>query len=115
MIKLIDILNEYKINSPIKYPGATLVIYDDGETLLDADSGEYYGDIGSDNNISYTVIFNEDMDNFANEEENFEEYAPDVFKFIRDKANGKTEALNDYVMVTANVDDLKKIFNVQMV
>ena len=115
MIKLIDILNEYKINNPIKYPGATLVIYATGETLLDADSGEYYGDIGSDNNISYTVIFNEDMDNFANEEENFEEYAPDVFKFIRDKANGKTEALNDYVMVTANVDDLKKIFNVQMV
>ena len=115
MIKLIDILNEYKINNPIKYPGATLVIYATGETLLDADSGEYYGDIDSDDSISYTVTFNEDMDNFANEEENFEKYAPDVFKFIRDKANGKTEALNDYVMVTANVDDLKKIFNVQMV
>ena len=53
MIKLIDILNEYKINNPTKYPGATLVIYATGETLLDADSGEYYGDIGSDNNISY--------------------------------------------------------------
>ena len=71
--------------------------------------------VGLPPDISYTVIFNEDMDNFANEEENFEEYAPDVFKFIRDKANGKIEALNDYVMVTANVDDLKKIFNVQMV
>ena len=115
MIKLIDILNEYKINSPIKYPGATLVIYDDGETLLDADSGEYYGDIGSNNDISYAVIFNEDIGNWRSEDEAFEYYAPDVFKFIRDKANGKIEALGDYVMVTANVDDLKKIFNVQMV
>ena len=49
MIKLIDILNEYKINNPIKYPGATLIIYDDGETLLDADSGEYESDIDDDN------------------------------------------------------------------
>ena len=115
MIKLIDILNEYKINNPIKYPGATLVIYATGETLLDADSGEYYGDIGSDDSVSYTVIFDEDMNNFASEDDTFEEYAPDIFKFIRDKANGKTEALGAYVMVTANVDDLKKIFNVQMV
>jgi hypothetical protein len=119
MIKLIDILNEYKINNPNKYPGATLVIYDDGETLLDVDneeySGEYYGNIGSDNNVSYTVMFNEDISDFMDEDDAFEEYAPDIFKFIRDKANGKTEALDDYVMVTANIDDLKKIFNVQMV
>ena len=115
MIKLIDILNEYKINNPTKYPGATLVIYATGETLLDADSGEYYGDIDGNNNVSFSKIFDDGIDNFDTEDGTFEEYAPDVFKFIRDKANGKIEALGDYVMVTANVDDLKKIFNVQMV
>jgi hypothetical protein len=49
------------------------------------------------------------------EDDAFEEYAPEVFKVIRDKANGKIEALDGYVGVTANIDDLKKIFNVQMV
>ena len=115
MIKLIDILNEYKINNPTKYPGTTLVIYADGETLLDVDSGEYEGDIDDDNNVSFSKIFDDGIDNFDTEDGTFEEYAPNVFKFIRDKANGKIEALGDYVMVTANVDDLKKIFNVQMV
>ena len=115
MIKLIDILNEYKINNPIKYPEATLFIYDDEETLLDADSGEYSGDIKDNGDVSYSLIFDDGMDNFDTEEGTFEEYAPDVFKFIRDKANGKIEALGDYVMVTANINDLKKIFNIQMV
>ena len=113
MIKLIDILNEYKINNPTKYPDATLVIYNDGATLLDADSGEYYGDKGNNGDVSYTLIFDDGMDNFDTEDGTFEAYAPDVFKFIRDKANGKIEALGDYVMVTANINDLKKIFNVQ--
>jgi hypothetical protein len=120
MIKLIDILNEYKINNPYKYPDATLVIYDDGETLLDVDndeySGEYTGDIDSDNNVSYFLILNPESDGlYMDEDDAFEEYAPEVFKVIRDKANGKIEALDGYVGVTANIDDLKKIFNVQMV
>ena len=119
MIKLIDLLNEYKINNPYKYPDATLVIYDDGETLLDVDneeySGEYTGDIDSDNNVSYGLILNNDISDFMDEDDAFEEYAPEVFKVIRDKANGKIEALGDYVGVTANIDDLKRIFNVQIV
>jgi len=115
MIKLIDLLNEYKVNNPYKYPDATLVIYDDGETLLDADSGEYYSDPSDDGKVSYTLILNNDIGDFMSEDDAFEEYAPEVFKVIRDKANGKIEALDDYVMVTANIDDLKKIFNVQIV
>lgn len=108
-------LDEYKVNNPYKYPDATLVIYDDGETLLDADSGEYYSDPSDDDKVSYTLILNNDIGDFMSEDDAFEEYAPEVFKVIRDKANGKIEALDDYVMVTANIDDLKKIFNVQIV
>jgi len=119
MIKLIDILNEYKINNPSKYPNATLYLHIPGigfkTATIEADSGEYTGDIDSDNNVSYGLILNNDISDFMDEDDAFEEYAPEVFKVIRDKANGKIEALGDYVMVTANIDDLKKIFNVQMV
>jgi hypothetical protein len=108
-------LDEYKVNNPYKYPDITLIIQDDGETLLDADSGEYVGDIDSDNNVSYGLILNNDISDFMDEDDAFEEYAPKVFKVIRDKANGKIEALGDYVGVTANIDDLKRIFNVQIV
>ena len=54
-------LDEYKVNNPYKYPDITLIIQDDGETLLDADSGEYVGDIDSDNNVSYGLILNNDI------------------------------------------------------
>jgi hypothetical protein len=112
-------LDEYKINNPSKYPNATLYLHIPGlgfkTATIEADSGEYEGNIEDDGSVSFTLILNDYIDDFVSEDDAFEEYAPDVFKFIKDKANGYIEALDDYVMVTAHIDDLKKIFNVQMV
>ena len=91
------------------YPKATLYITSTHPTLVTADPTgrfkriEYWGSIDDNNNVWFETKV-KDFDR-----------ARDVFEFIRDKANGKIETIGKYIRVTANIDNLQKIFSTKII
>ena len=83
------------------------------QITLVSDSGEYGGDIEENGEVSFSLVFEDDnMGTYMNDEDIFEDHAPEVFKTIRN-AGGEWEAGDDYVQVTTTIDKLKELFPVK--
>jgi len=89
---------------------------DDDQVELEADSGNYSAFI-EDNKTSFSVVYEDEDDRDGME---FDEYnwkdilGPDhAFVQISNQIPTKVEASDDYVMITVNLEDLKKISDVE--
>lgn len=89
---------------------------DDNFIELDTDSGEYYGEI-EDGKVSFSVVYEDedDRDGMEFDEDNWKDILGSDHAFIEiaSKIPTEVEALGDYVMITVNLEDLKKISNVK--
>ena len=86
----------------------------DGDYVeLKTDSGEYLGFIEDDGTVSFSVIYDdeEDRDGMEFDEDNWRDILGPNHAFVRiiNSIGGKVEALDDYVMITVDVDKLKDI------
>ena len=82
------------------------------DVTLDADSGEYYGEI-EDGKVSFSVVYEDEEDRGGMEfdEDNWKDIlGPNhAFVEIASKIPTEVEALDDYVMIKVNLEDLKGI------
>ena len=79
---------------------------------LSADSGDYFGDLNDDGTVDFSVTY----DYFEEGFEDFDEYnwkdilgPKHAFVQISKKIPTKVEAIADYVMITVDLEDLKKL------
>lgn len=86
---------------------------DDDYVELDTNSGEYNAFIEDDNKVSFSVVYEDedDRDGMEFDEDNWKSIlGPNhAFTQISEKIPTEVEALDDYVMITVNLEDLKKI------
>mgnify|MGYP001129260288 CR=1 FL=1 len=84
------------------------------QVVLKSDSGEYGAFIHDDDSVSFTLTFDDGGEKvYMDEEEIWDDFAPEVFKYIRGKSNdSKWEAGSDYVMITTNIHDLRRFVGV---
>ena len=87
----------------------------DGDFIeLTADSGEYDGEI-EDGKVSFSVVYEDedDRDGMEFDENNWKDILDPNHAFVEiaSKIPTKVEALDDYVMITVDVEDLKGITN----
>jgi hypothetical protein len=93
----------------------SLDIMDDGEAVeLIANSGEYYAEI-EDGKVSFSVVYEDedDRDGMEFDEDNWKSILGPKHAFVEiaSKIPNKTEveAIDDYVMITVDLEDLKKL------
>ena len=79
---------------------------------LSADSGDYFGDLNDDGTVDFSVTY----DYFEEGFEDFDEYnwkdilgPKHAFVQISNQIPTKVEAVADYVMITVDLEDLKKL------
>ena len=87
---------------------------DDDYIEISADSGEYSGDLNNDGTVDFSVVYDEFEDGY----EEFDDYnwkdvlgPQHAFVQISKKIPTKVEAVADYVMITVDLEDLKKLLN----
>jgi len=87
---------------------------DDDYIEISADSGEYSGDLNDDGTVDFSVVYDEFEDGY----EEFDDYnwkdvlgPQHAFVQISKKIPTKVEAIGDYVMITVDLEDLKKLLN----
>ena len=89
-----------------------LSIYDDIDVELVADSGDYFGEIEN-GKVSFSVVYEDedDRDGMEFDEDNWKDILGDNHAFVQisNQIPTEVEALDDYVMITVNLEDLKKI------
>ncbi len=104
-------LNEdYKDNAYLEYDS-------DGKGVtLHSNSGEYYGSIEDNGQVSFSVVYEPDEDGYDlgdqynNEEIFFEEEAPKIFRYLNNNSSSATyEAIADYIQITLDAEDLKRL------
>ena len=85
---------------------------DDDYIEISADSGEYSGDLNNDGTVDFSVVYDEFEDGY----EEFDDYnwkdvlgPQHAFVQISKKIPTKVEAIADYVMITVDLEDLKKL------
>ena len=85
---------------------------DDDYIEISADSGEYSGDLNDDGTVDFSVVYDEFEDGY----EEFDDYnwkdvlgPQHAFVQISKKIPTKVEAIADYVMITVDLEDLKKL------
>ena len=85
---------------------------DDDYIEISADSGEYSGDLNNDGTVDFSVVYDEFEDGY----EEFDDYnwkdvlgPQHAFVQISKKIPTKVEAIGDYVMITVDLEDLKKL------
>jgi len=85
---------------------------DDDYIEISADSGEYSGDLNNDGTVDFSVVYDEFEDGY----EEFDDYnwkdvlgPQHAFVQISKKIPTKVEAVADYVMITVDLEDLKKL------
>ena len=85
---------------------------DDDYIEISADSGEYSGDLNNDGTVDFSVVYDEFEDGY----EEFDDYnwkdvlgPQHAFVQISNKIPTKVEAVGDYVMITVDLEDLKKL------
>ena len=105
-------LRKYLTEGRLLKETMSLDIMDDGFVELEANSGNYSGEI-EDGKISFSVMYEDEDDRNGME---FDEYnwkdilGPNhAFVEIASKIPTEVEALDDYVMITVNFEDLKTI------
>ena len=81
---------------------------------LSADSGDYFGDLNDDDTVDFSVTY----DYFEEGFEEFDEYnwkdilgPKHAFVQISNQIPTRVEAVADYVMITVDLEDLKKLLN----
>ena len=87
---------------------------DDDYIEISADSGEYSGDLSDDGTIDFSVVYDEFEDGY----EEFDDYnwkdilgPKHAFVQIFNQIPTRVEAVADYVMITVDLEDLKKLLN----
>ena len=87
--------------------GMSLEFYD-GDVELNADSGDYIGEIEDDGTVSFSVVYDDEteFDDSTWKSILGKEHA---FVKISEKIPTKVEAAGDYVMITVDLKDLKKL------
>jgi hypothetical protein len=84
----------------------------DDYTELEADSGDYSGGI-EDGKVDFSVVYDDedDRDGMEFDEDNWKSILGPNHAFVKiaDKITTEVEALDDYVMITVNLEDLKGI------
>jgi hypothetical protein len=85
---------------------------DDDYIELTADSGEYNGNLNDDGTVDFSLFY----PNWKDEGIEFDEYnwkdvlgPQHAFVQISEKIPTKVEAIADYVMITVDLEDLKKL------
>ncbi len=89
---------------------------DDDYIEISADSGEYSGDLNNDGTVDFSVVYDEFEDGY----EEFDDYnwkdilgPKHAFVQISNQIPTKVEAIADYVMITVDLEDLKKISDIK--
>ena len=111
MQQLAGLIKESQLNEESAYLEKIDPKYPTQITLV-SDSGEYGGDMEENGEVSFSLVFEDNnMGTYMNDEDIFEDHAPEVFKTIRN-AGSEWEAGDDYVQVTTTIDKLKELFPV---
>lgn len=105
-------LKKYLVEGRLFEENMKLSIYDDVDVELVADSGDYYGEIEN-GKVSFSVVYDDEDDRNGMEfdEDNWKDIlGPDhAFVQIANQIPTEVEALDDYVMITVDLEDLKSI------
>ena len=87
---------------------------DEDSIEITADSGTYYGDIEN-GKVSFSVVYEdeEDRDGMEFDNENWKDIlgSDHAFVYIFNNIPTEVEAMDDYVMITVSVEDIKTINN----
>jgi hypothetical protein len=105
-------LKKYLAEGKLFKENMKLSIYDDVDVELVADSGDYSGEIEN-GKVSFSVVYDDEDDRNGMEfdEDNWKDIlGPDhAFVQIVNQIPTEVEALDDYVMITVDLEDLKSI------
>jgi hypothetical protein len=86
---------------------------DEDQVTINSDSGEYVGFIEDDGTVDFSVVYEDagDRDYQEFDINNWEDILGPTHAFtqISNKIPTQVEAIDDYVMITVNIEDLKKI------
>jgi len=86
---------------------------DDDYVELDTNSGEYSAFVEDGGKVSFSVVYEDedDRDGMEFDEDNWKDILGDNHAFVQisNQIPTEVEALDDYVMITVNLEDLKKI------
>ena len=104
-------LRKYLSEGRLLKEGMSLEFYD-GDVKLIADSGDYVAEIEDNGKVSFSVVYEDEDDREGMEfdEDNWKDLlgSNHAFVEIASKIPTKVEAAGDYVMITVNLEDLKK-------
>jgi len=82
----------------------------DGEQIeITADSGDYSGFIEEDGTVSFSVVYEDEDEDF--DENNWKQILGPNHAFVKiiDSIGGEVEALGDYVQITVDANKLKDL------
>ena len=86
---------------------------DEDEVTLNSFSGEYIGFIEDDGTVDFSVVYEDedDRDGMEFDEDNWKDILGPKHAFVKisNQIPTKVEAVDDYVMITVDVEDLKAI------
>jgi len=89
------------------------LLADEDYIELFSDSGEYFGDLEDNNKVSFSVMDEDIMDEegIKFDKDNWKDILGSDHAFVKiaEKIPTEVEALEDYVMITVDLEDLKKI------
>ena len=107
---------KYLAEGKLLKEGMSLEFYD-GDVELIADSGDYVAEIEDSGKVSFSVIYEDEDDREGMEfdEDNWKDLlgSKHAFVEIASKIPTEVEAIDDYVMITVNLEDLKKISDIK--
>ena len=105
-------LKKYLAEGRLLKEGMSLEFYD-GDVELIADSGDYVAEIEDNGKVSFSVVYEDEDDREGMEfdEDNWKDLlgSNHAFVEIASKIPTEVEALDDYVMITVDLEDLKGI------
>ena len=88
---------------------------DEDEVIINSFSGEYTGFIEDDGTVDFSVVYEDedDRDGMEFDEDNWKDILGPKHAFVKisNQIPTKVEAVDDYVMITVDVEDLKGIAN----
>jgi hypothetical protein len=86
---------------------------DEDEIIINSFSGEYIGFIEDDGTVDFSVVYEDedDRDGMEFDEDNWKDILGPKHAFVKisNQIPTKVEAVDDYVMITVDVEDLKAI------
>ena len=86
---------------------------DEDEVIINSFSGEYTGFIEDDGTVDFSVVYEDEDDRDGEEfdEDNWKDILGPKHAFVKisEKIPTKVEAAGDYVMITVDLEDLKKL------